>query len=244
MNSNLTDERIDALLEKVGVFTLEKSQDLWDVEAALSELQERRKADREPVAWTDEEELRDVNVAGIGYLFGIDREANKFADPRRQIMLYRHAQPAPVTQSEPAGWQFKSVNGDWIGLLGESGKDQAIKEGCEVRPLYAVPQLTPLVLTDEQIDAVLAANGNMAYVIADKRERLRMFAREILRAASTQPENQQTRALVMWIKRLSLALRSASPDNKLPKAAIGYLQNNSLISITDCLRGKNEEPPA
>lgn len=51
--------------------------------------------DNEPVAWTDEEELRDVNVAGIGYLFGIDREANKFADPRRQIMLYRHAQPAP-----------------------------------------------------------------------------------------------------------------------------------------------------
>ncbi|HFG0050807.1 TPA: DUF551 domain-containing protein [Klebsiella pneumoniae] len=50
----------------------------------------------EPVAWTDEEELRDVNVAGIGYLFGIDREANKFSDPRRQIMLYRHAQPAPV----------------------------------------------------------------------------------------------------------------------------------------------------
>ena len=50
----------------------------------------------EPVGWTDEEELRDVNVAGIGYLFGIDREANKFADPRRQIMLYRHAQPAPV----------------------------------------------------------------------------------------------------------------------------------------------------
>lgn len=51
--------------------------------------------DGEPVAWTDEEELRDVNVTGIGYLFGIDREANKFADPRRQIMLYRHAQPAP-----------------------------------------------------------------------------------------------------------------------------------------------------
>ena len=57
-------------------------------------------ADSEPVAWTDEEELRDVNVAGIGYLFGIDREANKFADPRRQIMLYRHAQPAPVVVPE------------------------------------------------------------------------------------------------------------------------------------------------
>lgn len=56
--------------------------------------------DRGPVAWTDAEELRDANVAGIGYLFGIDREANKFADPRRQIMLYRHAPPAPVTQQE------------------------------------------------------------------------------------------------------------------------------------------------
>ena len=54
----------------------------------------------EPVAWTDEEELRDVNVAGIGYLFGIDREANKFSDPPRQIMLYRHAQPAPVVSAE------------------------------------------------------------------------------------------------------------------------------------------------
>lgn len=50
----------------------------------------------EPVAWTDEEELRDAKVAGIGYLFGIDKDANKFADPRRQIMLYRHAQPVPV----------------------------------------------------------------------------------------------------------------------------------------------------
>ncbi|MDS6630641.1 hypothetical protein QYS46_04670 [Klebsiella michiganensis] len=243
MNSNLTNERIDALLEKVGVFTLEKSQDLQDVEAALSELQERRKADSEPVAWTDEEELRDVDRGGCGYLFTVN-PVTPHADERRIILLYRHAQPAPVTQSEPAGWQFKSVNGDWLGLLGESGKDQAIKEGCEVRPLYAVPQLTPLVLTDEQIDAVLDANGNMAYVIADKRERLRMFAREILRAASPQSANRQTSALVMWIKRLSLALRSASPDNKLPKAAMGYLQNNSLISITDCLRGKNEEPPA
>lgn len=60
--------------------------------------------DSEPVAWTDEEELRDVNVAGIGYLFGIDREANKFADPRRQIMLYRHAQQPVVQCPYPCGW--------------------------------------------------------------------------------------------------------------------------------------------
>ncbi|HHR0983584.1 TPA: hypothetical protein ACS29K_005225 [Klebsiella oxytoca] len=62
--------------------------------------------------------------------------------------------------------------------------------------------------------------------------------------ASPQPADLQTSSLVMWVKRLSLSLRSVSPDNKLPKAAMGYLQNNGLISIADCLRGNNEEPPA
>lgn len=38
---------------------------------------------------------------------------------------------------EPVGWQFKSVNGDWLGLLNWDGKNYAIKEGCEVRPVYA-----------------------------------------------------------------------------------------------------------
>lgn len=47
----------------------------------------------------------------------------------RQSLAALDSDPvAPVTQSEPAGWQFKSVNGDWIGLLGESGKDQAIRK--------------------------------------------------------------------------------------------------------------------
>lgn len=56
--------------------------------------------DSEPVAWTDEEELRDANESGSGYLFGIARDANKFADPRRQIKLYRHAQPVPVVSAD------------------------------------------------------------------------------------------------------------------------------------------------
>ena len=65
-----------------------------------------------------------------------------------------------------------------------------------------------------------------------------------LSAVAPQPAVRQTSSLVMWVKRLSLSLRSACPDNKLPKAAMGYLQNNGLISIADCLRGNNEEPPA
>ncbi|WP_431021708.1 hypothetical protein [Escherichia coli] len=86
---------IEKLIKQYGVLIVLNLLD------EIDELQERRKADgAEPVAWTDEEELRDANVAGTGYLFGIDKEANKFADPRRQIMLYRHAQPAPVVPDE------------------------------------------------------------------------------------------------------------------------------------------------
>lgn len=52
--------------------------------------------DVEPVAWTDADELRDVKNGGNGYLFAIGAEANKFADPRRQVMLYT-IPPAPVS---------------------------------------------------------------------------------------------------------------------------------------------------
>ena len=49
----------------------------------------------EPVAWTDADELREVRNGGNGYLFAIDGEANKFADPHRQVRLYT-SPPAPV----------------------------------------------------------------------------------------------------------------------------------------------------
>lgn len=88
--------------------------------SALRELQERRKADSEPVAWTDEEELRDANESGSGYLFGIERDANKFADPRRQIMLYRHAQPAPVVPDEkPMPNPLSMYAGDAVAAIAE-----------------------------------------------------------------------------------------------------------------------------
>lgn len=56
--------------------------------AIIDELLAHRKASKEPVAWTDAEELRDANSGGCGYLFPIAGSANKFADSRRQIMLY------------------------------------------------------------------------------------------------------------------------------------------------------------
>ncbi|UKS45632.1 DUF551 domain-containing protein [Klebsiella michiganensis] len=89
-NNQLTRERLQEIAED-GFLKHGESKELARIALAAME--------SEPVAWTDEEELRDVNDAGIGYLFGIDREANKFADPRRQIMHYRHAQQ-PVVPEE------------------------------------------------------------------------------------------------------------------------------------------------
>ncbi|WP_313449664.1 hypothetical protein [Atlantibacter hermannii] len=49
----------------------------------------------EPVAWTDEQELRDVAKDGCGYLFTV-KPITPNADPRRIIKLYTRPQPAPV----------------------------------------------------------------------------------------------------------------------------------------------------
>ncbi|WP_258458397.1 hypothetical protein [Enterobacter sp. RIT418] len=48
----------------------------------------------EAVAWTDEQELRDVAKDGCGYLFTV-KPITPHADPRRVIKLYT-APPAPV----------------------------------------------------------------------------------------------------------------------------------------------------
>lgn len=148
MTSKLTrltdDELTETLRQATSGYPLPASVE-GNLRHAFAELQERRKAekDSEPVAWTDEEELRDVNVAGIGYLFGIDREANKFADPRRQIMLYRHAQPAPETEREPIAWLNDAYLARGV-VDGEAGSEDA---GPGYIPVYrqAGPQPAPVV---------------------------------------------------------------------------------------------------
>lgn len=90
------------------------------------ELQERRKAeqDSEPVAYIDKQWTLVYYVPPMS--MGL-----KIGDK-----LYRQAQPAKGL--ELAGWQFKSVNGDWLGLIDEHGKNQAVREGCEVREVFAM----------------------------------------------------------------------------------------------------------
>ncbi|WP_249922804.1 hypothetical protein [Klebsiella quasipneumoniae] len=64
--------------------------------------------DSEPVAWTDEQELRDVDRGGCGYLFTVN-PVTPHADERRIILLYRHAQPAPVVPDEMTPEMMRAV---------------------------------------------------------------------------------------------------------------------------------------
>lgn len=130
---------------------------------ALEELQERRKAERDsnPVGWTDEAELRDVEKDGCGYLF----KANPItlhADPRRVILLYRHAQPASEREQvrrEHAEWSqstFGSVGP--IGPLKHLSKE-ALEAAAEPGDLSEWADMQFLLwdaqrragITDEQI---------------------------------------------------------------------------------------------
>lgn len=106
----------------------------------------------EPVAWTDEQELRDVNERGCGYLFTVN-PITPHADPRRVIKLYAE-QPAPVVPDERAA--FNEWNNDtdcplagltvkqaaWLAWLKRSGTMSfGNSEQAEpVSPAYKLPE--------------------------------------------------------------------------------------------------------
>lgn len=125
MTRNLTEQRIAEILARAEVCDDSVLTDYADIASAMRELQERRKADSEPVAWRWRSGTNSWwHLASRG---DIDGEVEP---------LYRHSQPAKSL--ELAGWQFKSVNGDWLGLIDEHGKNQAVREGCEVREVFAI----------------------------------------------------------------------------------------------------------
>ena len=90
-------------------------------EAKLAELAELEKQD--PVAWTDEQELRDVKNHGCGYLFTVD-PVTPNADPRRIINLFTRAAPA-INLAELVPDEM-TIDSD-TGTVTESGHVQAVK---------------------------------------------------------------------------------------------------------------------
>lgn len=111
--------------------------------------------------------------------------ADYLLNVQKELLALKQAAKNPIGSFHISGGQVEATtdycrDGEW-----------PVQDG-EVL-VYAAPVLPKqpelVVLTDEQIDAVLDSKANMAYIISDKRERLRMFAREIIRTAmiSTAP---------------------------------------------------------
>lgn len=94
--------------------------------------------DSEPVAWTDEQELRDVDRGGYGYLFTVN-PVTPHADERRIILLYRHAQPAPVVPEKcPA--EIRDLIDSHSDALFNDDDAQEIWNACRAAMLAATQQ--------------------------------------------------------------------------------------------------------
>ncbi|EPJ5609545.1 DUF550 domain-containing protein [Klebsiella pneumoniae] len=169
-NNQLTDERVTSVIERLEHYAcnlkwtnVRGAQDLLAAADGLRELQERRNAERDsnPVGWTDEAELRDVEKDGCGYLFKAN-PITPHADPRRVILLYRHAQPASEREQvrqEHAEWsQATFGNVGPVGPLKHLSKE-ALEAAAEPGDLSEWADMQFLLwdaqrragITDEQI---------------------------------------------------------------------------------------------
>lgn len=69
----------------------------------------------QPVAWTDAEELRDLERDGCGAMLSLNRKDCEHADPRRQILLFTH--PAPLRNAERE--ELQELRRNYLALRGE-----------------------------------------------------------------------------------------------------------------------------
>ncbi|HGK4464611.1 TPA: hypothetical protein ACJ2TK_004154 [Klebsiella pneumoniae] len=100
--STITRERIQRIIRAIDSEAYDEEEIReWLSSDEIIELSRMALAamDSKPVAWTDEQELRDVDRGGCGYLFTVN-PVTPHADERRIILLYRHAPPAPVVTDE------------------------------------------------------------------------------------------------------------------------------------------------
>lgn len=96
---------------------------LDEFKAAKEKILAYEQAAKNPVAWTDSDELKDANKGYSAYLFALDGEANKYADPRRKIMLYA----APVLPKQP---ELMSI-GEILHRLEEQTGEKWVEESAQ-----------------------------------------------------------------------------------------------------------------
>ncbi|EFV42424.1 hypothetical protein HMPREF0864_00753 [Enterobacteriaceae bacterium 9_2_54FAA] len=110
--------------------------------------------------------------------------ADYFLSVQKELLALKQAAKNPVAYRNKFTGRFFTLEQQQ-----NAAADTAVYEPVFLAAPVLPKQPELVVLTDEQIDAVLDSKANMAYIISDKRERLRMFAREIIRTAmiSTAP---------------------------------------------------------
>lgn len=98
--TTITKERIELFVKSPLENGLTRGEQMELARIALASLT------AEPVAWTDEEELRDLRKVGFCEMFSVE-PISKDADMLRVIPLYRHAQPAPERE------QIRREHAEW-----------------------------------------------------------------------------------------------------------------------------------
>ncbi|MBE3264687.1 DUF551 domain-containing protein [Enterobacter cloacae complex sp. P34C] len=93
----------------------------------------------DPVAWTDEQELRDVEKYGCGYLFTA-YPITPHADPRRVIKLYT-IPPAPVVPDE-CPVEIRDLLASHSDALFHDGDAQEIWNACRAAMLQGAEPVT------------------------------------------------------------------------------------------------------
>lgn len=104
-NNQLTDERVTSVIERLEHYAcnlkwtnVRGAQDLLTAADGLRELQERRKADSEPVAEV-------YQAPNVGICAALGPSIRMLCPLEPGTKLYHHAQPAPVVQCPfPCGW--------------------------------------------------------------------------------------------------------------------------------------------
>ncbi|EEA3740577.1 Eaa protein [Salmonella enterica] len=99
--TTITKERIELFIKSPLENGLTRGEQMELARIALVSL------DAELVAWTDEEELRDLRKVGFCEMFSVE-PISKDSDMLRVIPLYRHAQPTPVVPDYASFEEFWS----------------------------------------------------------------------------------------------------------------------------------------
>ncbi|EFO2630040.1 DUF551 domain-containing protein [Escherichia coli] len=143
--TTITKERIELFIKNPLDNGLTRGEQMELARIALAVLE------TEPVAWTDEEELRDVKQYGLGEIF--QYPPDKYADPRRVIPLY-HVPPTltvqkvePITVNDDMAYAFHHALSD-----SSLGADEVEEIKAGLRAAFANVTIQPEPVVPDEIE--------------------------------------------------------------------------------------------